>query len=208
MTERLSRSQLIGGILATGAVAACGGSSGGGTSSPVAPTNAPLCVPIPTSTAGLSQIFSDPIFAGLDLLALEAAFDQTVQIEATYLGYYLQTGQRAQTSNVITSIPAAGIVIQTPGTYTFGNDITWNPNNVQCSAITIACSSVTLDLAGHTLTANVLDKSQQMAGVLVAGTVLSALSDIRIQNGAIANVSEYGVLVQPAYAGCKSQILR
>lgn len=182
-------------MLATGAVAACGGSSGGASGSPVvAPTPASLCVPVGASTPALNSIFADVIFAALDIAALEAAFDQTAQIEATYIGYYLQAGRQLQTSSVITSIPSSGIIIQTPGTYTFGNDITWNPANIQCSAITIASSNVTLDFAGHTLTANVLDKSQHIAGVLVGGTLLTAYANVRIQNGSIANVSEYGIL--------------
>jgi hypothetical protein len=186
----LSRSQLIGGILATGAVAACGG----GGSPAVAPTSASLCAPLPASTASLSQIFSDPIFAALDIATLDAAFNSAANIELTYAGYYLQAGRQLQSSNVIISIPPAGIIIQSPGTYTFGNDVTWSPANVQCSAITIAANNVTLDFAGHTLTANLLDKSQQIAGVLVGGTVITPYDNIRIQNGAIANASEYGIL--------------
>ncbi|HET9392019.1 MAG TPA: hypothetical protein VFO29_00660 [Candidatus Rubrimentiphilum sp.] len=146
---------------------------------------------------GANEIFSDPVFKDLDKAAVTQAFDRSSQIKALHQGYLAQSGQQVQTANVIRQIPSAGIVIQTPGTYTFGNDILWSPNNVQCSAITIACSNVTLDLAGFTLTASVSDKSQHIAGILVAGPATNpVLTDIAITNGTVANVPEYGILAK------------
>ncbi|HEV2262524.1 MAG TPA: hypothetical protein VGR69_09590 [Candidatus Rubrimentiphilum sp.] len=140
-------------------------------------------------------------------MALEAIFDPTPQIQALYHGYFAQVvGQQVQIGNVIQNIPSSGIVIRSPGKYTFGRDILWNPNDAQCSAITIACSDVTLDLAGFTLTASVPDKSQQITGILVLGPEANPnLANVTITNGTVANVTEYGIL---ATAVCGLSISR
>lgn len=128
--DTISRSQLISGMLATGAFAACGG--GASPSAPAAnPTTTPLC-PAVLNTVGVDQIFSDPVFNGLDKAAIAKLFDPTPQIEANNQGYFSQTGEQIQSDNVIRSIPSAGIVIRTPGTYTFAGNILWSPNSVQC----------------------------------------------------------------------------
>ena len=192
--ESLSRAQLIGGMIATGALAGCGGANKT-TAVPAPATITATCVSTSTNPVGLNQIFSDPVFQNLDKAALAQIFDPTPQIEALYQGYFAQAGQQLQTSNVIRHIPSAGIVIQSPGTYTFGSDILWSPNDVQCSAITIQCSDVTLDLAGFTLTASVSDKSQQITGILVLGPVTNpTTANIAITNGTVAGVTEYGIL--------------
>ena len=197
--DSLSRSQMLGGMLATGALAACGGSAAVSPATPAAHCFA-------GSTVDINAIFSDPVFKDLDKAALVGVFDPTPQIEALYQGYFNQTGQQLQVGNVIRSIPSAGIVIQSPGTYTFGGDILWTPNDVQCSAITIQCSDVTLDLAGFTLTASVSDKSQQIAGILVLGPVTNPnLTNITITNGTVANITEYGIF---ATAVCGLNISR
>lgn len=202
--DSLSRAELIGGVLATGALAACG--RGANIASPSPPPPGPHCLGS-TNPVELDQIFSDPIFKDLDKAALEQIyFDQSKQIKALYQGYFNQAGQQLQVGNVIRQIPSAGIVIRTPGTYTFANDIPWGPNNVQCSAITIQCSDVTLDLAGFTLTASISDKSQQIAGILVLGPDTSTtITNIAITNGTVANVSEFGVF---ATAVCGLNISR
>jgi hypothetical protein len=64
-----------------------------------------------------------------------------------------------------------------------------------CSAITIACSNVTLDLAGFALRASISDKSRQIGGILVAGPAANpTLTNVTITNGTVANLSEYGIL--------------
>jgi hypothetical protein len=190
MSERLdslSRAQLIGGMIATGALAACGG--------PIATTPVPPNCVAATNPVGVNDIFSDPAFQSLDKAALAEIFDPTPQIEALYQGYFAQSGQQLQSDRVIRNIPNAGIVIRSPGTYTFGGDIQWTPNDAQCSAITIQCSNVTLDLAGFALIASVSDKSQQITGILVLGPAANpTLGNITITNGTVANVSEYGIL--------------
>ena len=199
--DSLSRSQMIGGMLATGALAACGG---GTVPAPATPSTS--CFAATTNPNVLEQIFSNPIFQAVDKAALAAVFDPTPAIEALYQGYFAQTGQQLQIGNVIRQIPSAGIVIRSPGTYTFGGDILWSPNDVQRSAITIQCSDVTLDLAGFTLTASVSDKKQQIAGILVLGPVTNPnLTNITITNGTVANVTEYGIF---ATAVCGLDISR
>ena len=194
--EPLSRAQLIGGLISTGALASCGGGANNATvlSGGSAP-NASNCVSVSTNPVGPNDIFSDPVFQALDKAALTQIFDPTPQIQALYQGYFAQTGQQLQVSSVIRRIPSAGIVIRSPGTYTFAGDMQWTPNNAQCSAITIQCSDVTLNLAGFTLTAFVSDKSQQITGILVLGPAANpTLTNITITNGTVANVSEYGIL--------------
>ncbi len=189
-TDSLSRAQLIGGMLGTGALAACGG---GVSTTPVSP--APTCATASTTSSALNQIFSNSAFNGLDKAAIAATFDHSSNIAALAAGYLTQSGQQIQTASVIRNIPSAGIVIQSPGTYTLGNNILWNPNAVQCAAITIQCSNVTLNLAGFTLTASISDKSQQIAGIQVAGPAANpTLTNISITNGTIANAPEYGIL--------------
>lgn len=196
MSERkdsLSRAQLIGGMIATGALAACGGGTNVVTASPTPPN----CVPALANPVGVEQIFSDPVFKDLDKAGLARTFDRSFQIEALHKGYFNQTGQQVQTGNVIRNIPSAGIVIQSPGTYTFGGDILWTPNDAPRSAITIQCSDVTLDLAGFTLTADVSDKSLQITGILIgAPAESSTIANITIANGTVANVSEHGILAR------------
>ena len=81
-------------------------------------------------------------------------------------------------------------MIKDAGTYTFGRDIAWTPSDKATAAITIEASNVTLDFAGHTLTATVSDKSKALAGVAVSGPA----ADVTVRNGTIAGFTEYGVL--------------
>lgn len=142
----------------------------------------------------VNEIFSDPVFDKLDKAALVKTFDTSPQLEALYQGYFAQAGRRIQVGNVIERIPSAGIVIQLPGTYTFGGNISWSPNRAQCSAITILSSDVTLDLAGFTLTASAPDKSQQISGIVVGSASDPAITNIATKNGTVANVPEHGWL--------------
>lgn len=195
-TDSLSRAQLIGGMIATGALAACGG----GAYTTAAPSRGSATLGnnargISTNLVDVNKIFSDPFFKNLDKEALVRTFDPSPHIEALNRGYATQAGQQLQTGKVIRQIPGAGIVIRKPGTYRFGNDILWRPNDVQSSAITIQCSDVTLDLAGFSLRASVSDKSQQIAGILVQGpSNKPTIANITIINGTVAHVSEYGIL--------------
>ena len=189
--DALSRAQLIGGAVASAVLVACGGSKNI-TLGPVASTKCTTLSPsLSVDRFGVNEIFSNAVFNNLDKKTLLETFDQSPKIEALHQGYLTQVDQQLQSSNVILQIPSEGIAIVSPGTYTFGGNIAWSPNDVTCSAITILCSNVTLDLAGFTLTASVSDKSQQVAGILVSG-----VENITITNGTVAAVTEYGILAR------------
>jgi hypothetical protein len=188
--DSLTRSQLIGGMLATGVLAACGGrvnpTSGSGTN------YAGMAGGIGVSNALPDKILSNKIFDAIDKEGLKRLFDPSSHLAAIQKPYFTQVGQKPQIAKTITQIHSDGIAIKEPGTYTLANDITWNPSAKANSAITIEASNVTLDLAGFTLTATVSDKSQGLAGVTVAGPAV----DVTIRNGTIAGVTEYGVLAK------------
>ena len=203
MSQRIgsiSRAQLIGGVIAAGALAACGGAK----NIAAVPSGSAMCTTLSPSLAadrfGVNQIFSNEVFNSVDKKALLDKFDRSPDIEAHHQGYLAQVGQQVQSSNVILQIPSEGVVIQSPGTYKFGGNILWSPKNVTCSAITIQCSNVTLDLAGFTLTASISDKSQQITGILVSGPVVNTIprtvENITITNGTVAALTEYGILAK------------
>jgi hypothetical protein len=194
--DLLSRSQLIGGVFATGALAACGG----GVNTTVVPTgstttaqNCGTVSALPGDDRfGLNEIFADDVFRALDKKALLDSFDRSPKIDALHQGYLAQVDQQPQPANVIAQIPSKGIVIRSPGAYTLGRNIAWSPSDATCSAITIQCSNVTLNLAGFALTASVSDKSRQSTGILVSGPV----ENVTITNGTVAGVTEYGILAR------------
>lgn len=199
--EYITRGELLGGILATGALAACGG---GATPTPT-PTTPDLCGSAAQTLPDISKILSDPAFNSIDKALLEKIFAPSPNLAGVDAGYFTQTGQQRQTSTVISSIPPAGIVIQSPGTYTFAGNITWTPTaTAPSSAITIACSGVTLNLAGWTLRA-VADVSVQTTGILVAASASAALDNVMITGGNIANFTEYGIFAKSV---CGLDILR
>jgi hypothetical protein len=186
--DSISRAQLIGGMIATGALAACGRGPN--------PTPLPLGprYGVPPKRALVNEIFADPVFKDLDKVKLAEIFDPSTQIEANARVYFAHTGRQPQTSKVIRHIPRSGIAIQSPGRYTFADDILWNPYDVASAAITIQSSNVTLDLAGFTLKASIPDKELQIAGILVAPPIGElVVSNVTITNGTVANASEYGI---------------
>lgn len=86
---------------------------------------------------------------------------------------------------VITEIPPGGITINTPGTYVFGNDITWTPlGNGQ--AILITANDVTLDMKHHTLLSTTT--SFYTTGI---AALLSA--NLTIKHGTIENMGYRGI---------------
>lgn len=174
-------------MIATGALAACGRTTS------LAPASAiPPYLEQPRSR--IDEILSDPVFKGLDKEKLVKRFDPSRQIEANYRAYFLHTGQQPQIGKVIRRIPRSGIVIQSPGRYTFAGDIRWNPYDLPSAAIIIQSSNVTLDMAGFTLSAFVPDKELPIAGVLVAPPITTpAIRNVAVVNGTIASVTEYGI---------------
>ena len=190
----LSRAQLIGGVIATGVLAGCGRASNAVPS--ISPTIPPeVCTVTGPSGEqfGINDILSDKVFDNVDKDVLVAAFDVSPGLDSLQQVFGIQAGRQVQSANVILQIPSEGIVIQTPGTYTFGSNITWSPNDLAgCCAITIQCSNVTLNLGGFMLTASIADKAQQAAGIFVLGPV----ENITITNGTVAGMTEYGILAR------------
>ncbi len=184
--EYLTRAELLSGIFATGALAACGGS----TSPPAGPS---ACAATLATLPDINKILSDPAFNGLDKAKLAALFGRADKLNGNDAGYFEQSAQKLQITNVISSIPPAGIVIRLPGTYTLAGDLTWTPAVTLSSAITIASSDVTLNLGGYTLTASVPDISWQTTGIFVGTSANTVLDNVNISNGAIANTTEYGI---------------
>lgn len=91
----------------------------------------------------------------------------------------------ASASTVITSIPAGGITISLPGTYVFGNNITWSPaGNGQ--AIKITSSDVILDMQNFTL-------ESATTAFETTGIWATTGSNVVIKNGIIANMGISGI---------------
>ncbi len=187
--ETISRAQLLGGLLATGALAACARAG--------SPALAPIDLSSPASArrARADAIFADPVFKDLDTAHLVRLFDPTPHIEANYRAYRTHAGARQpQVGSVIRSIPRGGIIIDQPGTYSFAGDLVWRPYDVTSAAITIQSSNVTLDLSGFTLRAIVPDRELQLAGIQATPPPGAfSIDNVTITNGTIANVSEYGI---------------
>src|SRR6185436_15012746 len=140
-------------------------------------------------SAIIDRIFSHAGFDRLDKDALVSKHDVSSAISEIKSPLRSQTGQSPQTGGVISAIPPEGIVIATPGTYSFAGDLPWHPESTACSAITITASGVVLDLAGFNLTATVQDNSQLIVGIMVQGDV----SNVTIRNGTLANLCFYGI---------------
>src|ERR1700722_17782520 len=81
---------------------------------------------------------------------------------------------------VITEIPPGGMTISTPGTYVFGNDITWSPSG-NGQAILIEANNVTLDLKNHKL-------KSKTTTFTTTGIAALLSSNLTIQNGTIENM--------------------
>jgi len=181
----ISRGRLIKSMLATGALAACGGPI---TSTPEAQSR--LCVPVSQDLPWIDQALANAIFAAFDKQSLLHQFDTSPTLIALLQPYFNQSGQQVQRGHVISQIPSAGIVITSPGIYAFGGNITWSAAASLTSAITITCSDVTLNMGGYTLTASVPDSSMHTAGIVVNGPV----NNVVITGGTLTSFTEYGVL--------------
>jgi hypothetical protein len=86
---------------------------------------------------------------------------------------------------VITEIPPSGIVINLPGTYVFGNNITWSPSG-NGQAIFIQSKDVILDLQSHTL-------ASETTSFNTTGIVALLSENLTIKNGTIANMAFRGI---------------
>lgn len=94
-------------------------------------------------------------------------------------------GTYAFGAQVIHNIPPGGVVLNHPGTYVFGNDITWKPNSA-VAAITITANNVTLDMKDHTLKS--ITTSFKTIGILAQTS-----SNLHIINGTIRGMGIAGI---------------
>lgn len=85
----------------------------------------------------------------------------------------------------ISEIPTNGIVINSPGTYVFKNNITWSPSG-DGQAILITSNDVILDLQKHKL------KSESTAFNTI-GILATSAANLIIKNGTIANMALGGI---------------
>jgi hypothetical protein len=139
----------------------------------------------------IDKIFSHDVFKGLDREGLVKRYDVTGSLREIKAPLRAQQGQVQPTGNIITSIPPDGIIITSPGIYSFGADINWSPPSAPCAAITIASNDVVLDLNSFTLKATVPDNSKHIAGIFVRNA-----SSVIIRNGALANMCLYGICAE------------
>lgn len=86
---------------------------------------------------------------------------------------------------VITEIPPGGITISAPGTYVFGNDITWSPTG-NGQAILIEAPDVTLDLKHYTL-------SSKTTQYYTTGIAALLSDNLTIKHGTIQNMGYRGI---------------
>lgn len=86
---------------------------------------------------------------------------------------------------VIDEIPPTGIIINSPGTYAFANDITWNPSG-NGQAILIQSHDVTLDLKHYKLVS-------EPSPYVTTGIVALLSENLTIKSGLIENFTYRGI---------------
>jgi len=93
---------------------------------------------------------------------------------------------KIQLDNIINEIPPGGIIINKPGIYTFGKNISWIPKTT-ISAIKIESNNVILNLSNFTLTC-INPLNLQTSGISVLNS-----SNISIKNGTISQMGLRGI---------------
>lgn len=93
---------------------------------------------------------------------------------------------KCHSTNIITDIPPEGILINAPGTYCFGNDISWVPLTPISAAIIILSDNVTLNLNNFTL--ECLITPSETVGIYAIGC-----TNLKIINGTIKNMGLNGI---------------
>jgi len=93
---------------------------------------------------------------------------------------------KIQLNNIINEIPPEGIIINKPGIYTFGKNISWIPKTT-ISAIKIESNNVILNLSNFTLTC-INPLNLQTSGISVLNS-----SNISIKNGTISQMDLRGI---------------
>ena len=99
-------------------------------------------------------------------------------------------------ATVITEIPPSGIVINSPGTYVFENNITWSPSG-NGQAILIQSKDVILDLQNYTL-------SSETTPFNTTGIVAILSENLTIKNGTIKNMAFRGIDCE----GCSNIVIK
>ena len=94
-----------------------------------------------------------------------------------------------QTNKEISSIPPQGIIINSPGNYSFTNNINWEATG--CNAVTIDADNVTLNMNGRTLSVNktTMDKT-------IGIQITHSHKNVTITNGVISGASYYGIAAE------------
>jgi len=144
------------------------------------------------SQALIEKIFSSGVLNRLDKYTLVSKYDITGALYEGNAPIRSLTGQSPQTGSVISSIPAQGIVLSTPGTYTFADNLTWTPQATASVAITISSNDVVLDMGNFSLTAVAPDNSQKIVGIYVG----SSASGVTIQNGSLVSLCYCGICAE------------
>lgn len=145
----------------------------------------------------LDRIFSHRGLDQLDRDALVRRYDVSSAIHAIKSDIRSQRGQIPQEGPTISEIPPEGIVISSPGTYSFAGDVAWHPGSTAGSAITITAGDVVLDMAGHRLVATVQDRSQLIVGITIpADPSTGDVSNVTIRNGTLADMCFYGICAE------------
>lgn len=149
-----------------------------------------------SATNVLEKLFSCPTFKSLDTAALTQQYGALSKINRAGLAAKPASSYLPLVGTTISNIPPQGILIDTPGTYQFSNNITWSPAEAG-SAIFILASNVVLDLKGFTLTINqpAPNTGTQYNGITIgiSDLDLTTCNAVTLQNGTIAGASYYGV---------------
>lgn len=137
-------------------------------------------------TGIIEKLISYKVFSELkdEILEMAAEYKAIDEIEAL-----VNPAQpRVQQANSISDIPPEGIVIESPGIYTFSKTITWSPLESLGAAITIKSDDVVLDLCDYNLAAKIQDSSSDLVGISV-----SNVSNVAVINGSLTNMCFAGI---------------
>lgn len=135
-----------------------------------------------------TSLFANTVFA--NAINSKKFKDVSARINANHVALP-NTPSFPHTGTAITTIPAGGIILNTPGSYYLANDIVWTPTSAAI-AIAITSNNITLDLAGHSVTC-VNPSNFSTIGVIAPSFVSTPLSYVTVKNGSLINMSFYGV---------------
>lgn len=99
-------------------------------------------------------------------------------------------GAQTARSAAIRDVPANGLTITSPGRYALASDVHWRAPSPNCAAVTVLSSNVVLDLGGHTL---LVDALQRGVVAIAVGDGRVPLHNVTVGNGVVAGGTLYGV---------------